>query len=287
MSTYCFLELRASLPADQESHVICGHGGPHIQNLLCIIMRMKLLIVAISMFAATVYAQDATSLLQEAQQHYAQRETPGEIEKAIIAFERAGAADPKSYETAWKLSKAYWYQGNHSPADQKVTLHEKGITAGLKATEINAKGCEGHFWLGINYAMLAENSGKMKALGLIDDVKKEIHEAMAIDENCSCGGPPRVLGKLYAKIPWFKGGNKSKSIEALKRSIELCPDDTQSRIFLAEIYLEQGKSELALEQLNLVLKQEADPSWIPETKENKISASKMIEQLKKSKHAGS
>lgn len=254
---------------------------------MIIIMRMKLLIAAISMFAATVFAQDVTVLLQEAQQHYEQRETPGEIEKAILAFERAGATDPKSYEAAWKLSKAYWYQGNHSPNDQKAAWHEKGITAGMKATEINPKGCEGHFWLGINYAMLAENSGKMKALGLIDDVKKAINAAMAIDENCSCGGPQRVLGKLYAKIPWFKGGSKSKSIESLKQSIELCPNDTQSRIFLAELYMDQGKSALALEQLDLVLKQDPDPAWIPETKENKIIASKMIEQMKKSKQAGS
>lgn len=248
-----------------------------------IMMRMKLLIVAIWMFTATVFAQDADVLIQEAEQHYQQRETPGEIEKAIEAFERARAADSKSYEVAWGLSKAYWYQGNHVPNDQKAASFEKGIAAGLKAMEINPKGCESHFWLGINYAMLAENSGKMKALGLIDDVKKEINAAMAIDENCVCGGPQRVLGKLYAKIPWFKGGSKSKSIESLKRSIELCPNDTQSRIFLAEVYAEQGKSELAFEQLQLVLNQEPDPAWIPETKENKIIASKMIEQLQKKK----
>jgi len=250
-------------------------------------IRMKLMIAAILMFVSQTFAQDATAILREAEQHYQQRETPDEIAKAIEAFERAAAADPKSYEVAWKLSKAYWYQGNHSPKDQKAAWFEKGITAGLKATEINPKGCEGHFWLGINYAMLAENSGKMKALGLIDDVKKEINEAMAINESCVCGGPQRVLGQLYAKIPWFKGGSKSKSIEFLKRSIELCPNDTQSRVFLAEVYVDQGKSALALEQLNLVMKQEPDPAWIPETKENKIIASKMIEQLRKSKQEGS
>ena len=147
-------------------------------------IRMKLVITAFLMFAAVVYAQDATVLLQEAEQHYQQREMPSEITKAIELFERAVAADPKSYEAAWKLSKAYWYRGNHSPQDQKAAWCEKGITAGLKATEINPKGCQGHFWLGINYAMLAENSGKMKALGLIDDVKREINAAIAINESC-------------------------------------------------------------------------------------------------------
>ena len=249
-------------------------------------MRMKLAIVAFCMYAANVFAQDVVALLQEAEQHYQQRETPGEIAKAIEGLERARETDPKSYEVNWRLSKAYWYQGKHVPKEQTAASFEKGIAAGIKATELDPKACEGHFWLGINYALLAENSGKMKALGLIDDVKTEINASMKIDESCECGGPQRVLGKLYAKIPWFKGGSKSKSIESLKRSIELCPNDTQSRIFLAEVYADQGKRSLALEQLNLVVKQEPDPAWLPETKENKIIASKMIEQLQKTKKEG-
>jgi len=247
---------------------------------------MKLLIVAVLLTANITFAQDATTLLQEANQHYQQREMQGEIEKAIEEFEQAVVGDPKSYDAGWRLSKAYWYQGKHVPKDQAAWF-EKGIAAGKKAATLNPKGCEGHFWLGINYALLAENSGKMKALGLIDDVKREVNAAMTIDESCECGGPQRVLGKLYAKIPWFKGGSKSKSIDSLKRSIELCPNDTQSRIFLAEVYSDQGKSALALEQLHLVLKQEPDPAWIPETKENKIVASEMIEKLRKAKKGGS
>jgi tetratricopeptide (TPR) repeat protein len=104
---------------------------------------------------------------------------------------------------------------------------------------------------------------------------------MEIKIDCECGGPQRVLGKLYERLPWFKGGSKSKSIEYLKQSIQICPSDTQSRLFLAETYLDQDRKDLAIEQLNLVLKQEPHPAWIPETKENKIKAGEMLNRLKK------
>jgi hypothetical protein len=59
------------------------------------------------------------------------------------------------------------------------------------------------------------------------------------------------------------------------------PQDTQSRIFLAEIYLDQDRNSLAIQQLQLVLKQEPDPDWLPETIENKKIASTMLEHIQK------
>ena len=240
-------------------------------------LRITVLLILLPVM---LFAQDAISLLKEADEHYIHRDEQGEIQKAIDGYSKALESDAKNYAAAWKLSKSYWYLGNHTEKD-KGSVFELGIEAGKKAVAIDDKSCEGHFWLGVNYALLGENSSMFKALSIVDDVKREMKLSMEINENCECGGPQRVLGKLYEKLPWFKGGSKSKSVEYLQKSLQLCPRDTQSRIFLAETYLDQGKEDLAAQQLNLVLSQQPDPAWIPETKENKIKADKMLGRLRK------
>lgn len=226
-------------------------------------------------------AEEASTILADADAQYAKREEPGYVQKAIEEYNRALSMDPTLYEAAWKLSKAEWYLGNHSPGEEKENVFQSGIDAAKKAIAIAPDKCEGHFWLGVNYGFYGESHGMFKALGLINPIKEEMNKAMAINENCECGGPQRVLGRLYAKAPFFKGGSKSKAIEWLNKSMELCPNDTQTRMFLAEIYLDENKKSLAIEQLKAILNVVPDPGWIPENKENKMLAEKMLAQLEK------
>lgn len=246
-------------------------------------MNRILFAVCLTLFTLSVIAEEAVDQLANADALYAQREQPGYIQKAIDEYGRILTIDPKLYDAAWKLSKAYWYLGNHSPKEEKAATFQKGIDAAKQAITIAPDKCEGHFWLGVNYALYSEAHGMFKALGLINEIKDEMNQAMSIQENCECGGPQRVLGQLYAKAPWFKGGSKSKAIDSLNASLKLCPNDTQSRMFLVDIYLDDGKKDLAIEQLKEVLAVEPDPGWIPENKENKMLAEKMLAQLRKKK----
>jgi tetratricopeptide (TPR) repeat protein len=238
------------------------------------------LVFLLSITAQIVSAED---LVGEAMKHYALRENKEDLNKAVELLDQALTQDPKNYEAAWKLSKARWYEGNFGVPANKKEIFQKGVDAGKMAVEIDPKGCLGHFWLGVNMAMQAETGGMFQALGLIDSIKEQMNRTLELDPKCECGGPQRVLGKLYSKIPFFKGGSKSKAISFLNESLNLCSNDTQSRIFLAEIYLDDHKKSLAIQQLKLVLKQEPDPEWIPETRANQKIAEKMLSELAKKK----
>lgn len=241
-------------------------------------------LLAVSLAIATcIHAQDAATLIAQAESHYEGRAEGSELGKAIMLFEKALEVDSSNYKAAWMLSRACWNAARGAAAGQQEVWFEKGISAGRKAVENNASGCEGHFWLGVNQAMLAEHSGMFKALGLIDVIKNELNTSMKLDPDCECAGPQRALGKLYSRIPWFKGGSKKKAIASLKESLDRCPNDTQSRIFLAEIYLDQNQRSLAIQQLQLVLKQEPDPKWLPETIENKKIAAGMLDHIRNGK----
>ncbi|HSE42669.1 MAG TPA: TRAP transporter TatT component family protein [Acidobacteriota bacterium] len=239
---------------------------------------MKVLFSAVFLlcFCQIVCADD---LVAQAMEHYALRENKDELQKAITLLEEALTTDPKNYDAAWKLAKARWYEGNFARPSEKKMSFEKGAEAGQTAVEIDPGGCLGHFWFGVNLALQAETAGMFQALGLVDSIKQEMNRAIEIDPRCECGGPQRVLGKLYSKIPFFKGGSKSKAISYLNESLNICSNDTQSRIFLAEIYQDDGKKGLAMQQLKLVLKQEPDPEWIPETRANQNIAKKMLSEL--------
>lgn len=231
-----------------------------------------------------VWSQDSATLMKDAESHYQGRGQAEEVEKSILLFDKVLQADPTNYEAAWRLSRACWYAAKHAAdKDQQARWFEKGISAGTKAEQINASGCKGHFWTAVNQALLAEHSGMFKALGLIDEIKKELKTSMELDPDCECAGPQRAMGKLYSKIPWFKGGSKSKAIASLEDSLKRCPNDTQSRIFLAEIYLDQDRKSSAIQQLQLVLQQEPDPDWLPETIENKKIAAQMLNDIRKRK----
>jgi tetratricopeptide (TPR) repeat protein len=241
--------------------------------------QLLILSVAIPMLVASATFSEE-DLLSKANEYYQLRENKEDLQKAIEYYDEALKTDPKNYEAAWRLAKARWYEGNFSGALDRKSVFTKGVEAGKRAVEINPNGCLGHFWYGVNVALQAETSGMFEALGLIDTIKSEMKRTLELDPNCECGGPQRVLGKLYAKIPFFKGGSKSKAISYLNESLGLCANDTQSRIFLAEVYIDDGKKSLAMQQLKLVLKQEPDPNWVPETRANQKIAEKMLSELK-------
>jgi tetratricopeptide (TPR) repeat protein len=241
------------------------------------ISDFRFVALALLLIAPMIFAEE--DLVSKGNEHYQLRGNKEDLQKAIEYYEQALKNDPKNYEAAWRLAKARWYEGKFTNASDPISVFTKGVEAGKQAVGINPNGCFGHFWYGVNAALEAENSGKLHALGLIDTIKDEMKRTIEIDQNCECGGPQRVLGKLYSKIPFFKGGSKSKAISYLNESLVLCSSDTQSRIFLAEVYLDDGKKSLAMQQLKLVLKQEPDPNWVPETRANQKIAEKMLSEL--------
>jgi tetratricopeptide (TPR) repeat protein len=249
------------------------------------VKRIWFLFALSVLFVSLIYGQeDVTTIMMEADSHYSKRQAAGEVEESIVGYKKVLELDPANFDAAWKLSKAYWYVGNHAGSKpEKKKYFEEGVEAAQRAISIKSNDCRGHFWLGVNYGMVADTAGMFEALGMVDKIKSAVEQAIKINKNCECGGPQRVLGKLYARAPFFKGGSKTKAIRSLEQSLAACPNDTQSRIFLAEIYIDQNKKGLAIQQLKRVLQQKPDSDWIPETNENKALAQKMLNGLENSR----
>src|SRR5262245_47057585 len=90
---------------------------------------------------------------------YANRADLASARKAAEAWSAELARQPQSSDAAWKLARADYWLGGHTPENEQRTIFERGIEAARKAVAIEANRPEGHFWLAANMGALAESFG--------------------------------------------------------------------------------------------------------------------------------
>jgi tetratricopeptide (TPR) repeat protein len=199
--------------------------------------------------------------------------------EAITCYEQLYSSSPHE-DTAVRLGKCYYWLGSHSSEDVQTELFQKGIDWSKKAIELNPKSAGGHFWLGVNDGKYGESRGILKSLFLVGPIKEEMQQVIAIDPAYEHGGPYRVLGRMYFKLPGFAGGGVDKSITNLKKSLEYAPNVSTTHVFLAESYIKQKDYQNAKNELNFVLKAAVIPGLEPEFQADKAIAAKLLEELK-------
>ena len=114
------------------------------------------------------------------------------------------------------------------------------------------------------FGVYGEAKGIMKSLALVDDIEREMKACVELDPAFEGWGADRVLGRMFFKLPFFKGGDKKKSIEHLERSLAGAPTNALTRVYLAASYRAEGMKDKAREQCRHVIEMQPDPRWAPE-----------------------
>ena len=85
----------------------------------------------------------------EADRLYGGREDLTKVRQALVALRQGQAAEPGSYELAWRLAKFNYYLGAHSADEtEREKAYRDGIAAGRLAVKLQDGKPDGHFWLG-------------------------------------------------------------------------------------------------------------------------------------------
>ena len=238
--------------------------------------------IALMLATGVVVAQEAT-VLERARAAYAARADEAQAKAAVELFAEAAKADAQSYEARWLGAAAAYYYGTYpreeAPDKEKMAIFQGGIDLAKEAVTINPKGVEGHFWLGVLYGVYGEAKGIMKSLALVPDIKQEMQLCLDADPAVEGWGPDRVLGRMFFKLPFFKGGDKKKSIEHLERSLAGAPTNALTRVYLAASYKSEGMKDKAREQCLHVLEMQPDPRWEPEHPWVKRQAEALLKKL--------
>lgn len=189
-----------------------------------------------------------------------------------------GAAD--DYDLLWRLCRARFFLGQEARDTSEARSHHlAGVDAGRSAVRVSRERVEGHFWLGVNLALLAQLEKPFGALRAALDARRALKRAAEIDPAYHGAGPLRVLARLESKLPRLLGGGKSRARAHFEEAIRLAPSNTVTRIYFAELLLEGGDPESARAQLEALRALPFDPAWAFEIRRDRQRAGAMLESV--------
>ena len=114
---------------------------------------------------------------------------------------------------------------------------------------------EGHYWLALNLAGLAQCGRASRGLRLVPAIVEKLQVALTLDEAYDQAGPHRILGRVYCEAPpWpLSEGDLGKSLQHLRVAVELAPQNSTNHLYLAGTLAQLGKSNEAYTELQQVL----------------------------------
>jgi tetratricopeptide (TPR) repeat protein len=229
----------------------------------------------------SVFCQDVEDLVAQGDKLYSEMKDVETAKKALALYQKALLAAEDRYESYWKMARIHYYIGtNTEKKKQKKIILSQGIYNAKKAVDLEPEKPDGYYWLGVNYGVFGAAKGVLKSLSLVKPIKQAMNKVIELNREYEDGGPDRVLGRLYFRLPGFAGGSKKKSLEHLLKSKEIGPNDALTRVYLADTYLALKEIDKAREELEYVLSRESNPCWVAGVDKNKVKAEKMLQNKK-------
>lgn len=187
------------------------------------------------------------------------------------------AATENDYEAAWRMGRALFFLGQEAQSRNEARAHyEQGASASTRAARLSAERVEGHFWRGVNLALLAQKENPARALFHALRAKKALERAAHIDSSYHAAGPLRVLARLQHKLPPLLGGGRTRARTNFEQALQLAPANTVTRIYFAELLMETGDEQAARAQLEAILSAPTDPDWAFEAeRDRKLAREKL------------
>jgi hypothetical protein len=216
---------------------------------------------------------------EDADRLYASRANPASARRAAELWNAAVGRNPKDFVALWKLSRADYWIGGHSPEADGTARWEDGLVRAQLAVAVEPNRPEGHFWMAANMGALAERSTRA-GLKYRKAIKEELEVVLRLDPGFQQGSADRALGRWYFKVPRLLGGNKRTAESHLLASLKYNAHSTASNYFLAELMLDDGRREEARSRLQAVIDAPFDPDWDPENQDFKAKARSLLASLK-------
>jgi hypothetical protein len=210
---------------------------------------------------------------------YAERTDLAKGRQAADIWDQRLKANPKDFESAWKLARALYWLGGHGEEARRRQDLENGVTAGQAAIALEPKRAEGHFWTAANMGALAESYGLRQGIKYRKPIKAELEETLRLDPAFQAGSADRALGRWYYRVPGLFGGSNAKSEEHLRKSLTYDPNSTASHFFLAETLLDMGRKADARGELQKVLDVPINKDWAAEDREFKEKARVLLQKI--------
>lgn len=214
-----------------------------------------------------------------ADDYYLGRERLSNVQQGIDLLRRAANDNPRDYEAWWRLARFQNFLGRRTQDDRTAaSIYGAGAEAARRAVALEPNRVEGHFWLGANYGLMAEAAGWIKGLRFLDTVRSEMETVIRLDPGYEANAGERTLARIFYRAPFFKGGDKQRSIELLQDCLKRYPHDSFAMLYLADDYVAVGRRVEARALLEQILGLCPDPLYGPELENNQAEARERLQQ---------
>lgn len=244
------------------------HGPAPLKPPPLRLIWLAILVVFMAGMTSPAQAGDKTGaagLFARAEPIYAAR---GNIQKAIQAaklYHEVLALDPDFEEAALRLVRLYvWIGVNSADAAVEMAYYKKASKVAEEVVKRHPGHPGPHYWLGVAYGVTADLAGPFEGLSLVGAIKEHMSILLKMDPRYSHGGPYRILGRLYHKLPALVGGNNKKAEHYLRKSIEAGPGYLLNYLYLAAVLQDEGKVKESRQLVAQVKARPLLPGWKPE-----------------------
>lgn len=245
-------------------------------------LRVVLLCACFATLATVLTVLAADPVIEQADELYSNRvRQPGSIEKGITLLDGYLATHLNNYEALWRQARFYWFKGDRSPEKKKLPHFEDGKAYADLAVLANAKGVEGHYWLGSLIGAVGTEKGILNSLFMVGAMKEQLDTVLKLDPNYH--DAYNVLAQLLWKVPGrpLSIGDKKKAQEYIKKATELAPGNIGHWLLYGEIAISNKDYVMARTALNKVLSlpdNEEDPI---KSQKDKEKATKLLKEIQK------
>ncbi len=239
------------------------------------------LVLGMALVSMSAFGQTPEEMIERADALYAQMQDMESAEEALSLYRDALIAADNKYEAYWKISRILYYIGDHKEKKkERQNTFAQGVYHAEKAMALEPEQPDAYYWRGVNNGKYGETRGVLKSLSLVKPIKSDMNKVIELDRSYEEGGPDRVLGRVYLKLPGFAGGSKDKSLEHLLKSKEYGPEDAMTRAYLGDTFLAKKEIEKARAELDYVMNLPDDPLWVTSIKQSKDLAEEILQDKK-------
>jgi tetratricopeptide (TPR) repeat protein len=258
----------SQIPRGPRSRLFCAHAAYFVKALQEIPSRK----IFTHVLSETL---SLSEIIERADALYFARDDKENVRACLRLLDAAPA--PLDYEILWRLGRALFFLGQESAGrDQSRAAHQRALPFCLEAVALEPQRVEGHFWLGVNRALLAQLSNLFRAPLLALQASRSLRRAAQIDAAYHAAGPLRVLARLETHLPSILGGGTTRARAHFEKALSLAPQNTVTRIYFAELLIKTGDTHQAQRELQAILNTQHDPAWAFETARDKRLAGEML-----------
>jgi len=241
--------------------------------------------------ASTATAEPSTAgaapldrVLAEADAAYDRRDEADQLAILKARLEEADRDHPNDYAVLWRLARMYaWTSDDPAITDkEKSKLGKEGWDLGERAIAADPTRVEGWHYCAINMGQYSLGIGILTALaqGIEGKFKDRLSHAEKIDPKFSGGAIPTAWGRFWYKLPWPKYDAR-KSEAAFREALRINPDNVRARVYLADLYGDEGHDDEARKQLEKAAAGEPGRYDAPEERRYQDVARKRLAHVEK------